>query len=78
MRAVKIRAVNEGRRLKDVVADLIRSGLAQPAPSRAALTRVNVPLINCVHAARPEEEMTPERVEGILAYSEAAAARQSS
>ena len=36
VRAVKIRAVNEGRRIKDVVADLISRGLAQPTPERVA------------------------------------------
>lgn len=79
MRVVKIRAVNEGRRLKDVMAELIRRGLAEGTePSGAALTKVRVPLIQCAHPARPEEEMTPDRVAQILSQEDAAVGRESS
>jgi plasmid stability protein len=53
MRAVKIRAVEENRRLKDTIADLLRRGLAQelrgPAPVRR---RVKLALVVCAHEAR--------------------------
>jgi hypothetical protein len=72
MRAVKIRAVEENRKLKDTIADLLRRGLAQsaglPAPTRQ---RVRLPLVQCAHAARPDEEVTPERVAEILLDEEA-------
>jgi plasmid stability protein len=72
MRAVKIRAVEENRRLKDTIADLLRRGLAQelrgPAPVRR---RVKLPLVECAHEARPGEEMTPERVADAFLEQEA-------
>lgn len=67
VRAVKIRAVNEGRRIKDVMAELISRGLEQPAPPHAVVTRsVNLPLVHCAHRASPDEEMTPDRVADVL------------
>lgn len=71
MRAAKIRAAEEGRTLKDVVADLIRRGLAdQPRPSEALRRRVRLPLIECAHGARSDEEMTPDRVAEVLAQED--------
>ena len=76
VRAVKILAVEEGKKLKDMVADLLRSGLAQkrgaPAPIRR---RLELPLVECAHEARPGEEMTPERVADVLLEEEAGAHR---
>lgn len=78
MRAVKIRAVNEGRRIKDVMADLIRTGLAQDTTSPGVSPRrVRLPLVECAHPASPREEMTPERVAEVLLQDESAAVRQS-
>lgn len=76
IRAVKIRAAAEGRRLRDVMADLIRAGLAQePQDSKKPSGgRVDVPLVQCAHPATPQEEVTPERVAEILAAEEAGAA----
>ena len=77
MRAAKIRAANEGRRLKDVVADLVRRGLAeQPKGARRVQRRVRLPLVQCTHDARPEREMTPNRVAGVLAREDAKSVRQ--
>ncbi len=79
MKAVKIRAVNEGRRLKDVVAELIRRGLAyESEPLVATRTRVVLPLVHCAHRARPEEEMTPTRTAAILLQDEVAGTTRSS
>lgn len=72
MRALKMRAVEERRTLKDLIADLLRRGLAQEpdAPPTIRL-RVQLPLIQCAHEARPGEEMTPERVAEVLLEEEA-------
>ena len=79
MRAAKIRAAKEGRRLKDVVAELVRRGLAEE-PKRAGrmLRKVRLPLVECAHDARQEKEMTPKRVADVLAQEDAKAARQAS
>ena len=78
VRAVKILAVEEGTKLKDMVADLLRRGLAlkrvAPAPQRK---RPKLPLIECAHEARPGEEMTPDRVAAVLLEEEAGAIRDS-
>jgi plasmid stability protein len=72
MRAVKIRAVNDGRKLKDVMADLIRRGLADnPEPAGGTPRRVRLPLVQCAHSARPDKEMTPDRVAEILRQEDA-------
>ena len=72
LRAVKIRAVNEGRRIKDLMAELISRGLEQPSQPAAVVVRsVQLPLVRCAHRARPEEEMTPERVAEILQREDA-------
>ncbi len=79
MRAVKIRAATEGRRLKDVMAELVGRGLAQgPSSGGAAPTRIQVPLVHCAHRADPEAEMNPARVAEILSQEEATSLRRSS
>ncbi|MDE3076921.1 MAG: antitoxin [Chloroflexota bacterium] len=77
MRAVKIRAAKADRKLKDVIAELIRSGLSREreAPA-AARRRVVLPLVNCAQDARPDEEMTPDRVAEMLLREDAQAGRQ--
>ena len=72
MRAIKIRAVKENRKLKDAIAELLRRGLSQDnAGPRTSRKRVKLPLVQCAHEARPGEEMTPERVAAILLDEEA-------
>lgn len=48
VREVKLRAVNEGKKLKDVVSELLRQGLGQPAPTPHGATgrrgRIHLPL----------------------------------
>lgn len=73
MREVKIRAVEERRELKDTLADLLRRGLARESggmPVRRR-RRVKLPLVQCAHEARPDQEMTPERVADVLLEEEA-------
>jgi hypothetical protein len=74
VRAVKIRAANENRRLKDVVADLLRHGLVEHPRSalRPRRKRVVLPLIKCAHEARKSEELIPDRVTELLAQEESA------
>ena len=71
VRAVKIRAAEENRRLKDTFAELLRRGLAKPRVPPTVRRRVKLPLIECVHEARPGEEITPERAAEVLLEEEA-------
>jgi hypothetical protein len=68
MRTVKILAIREHRKLKDMIAELLRRGLLaeEPTDRGAVRERVQLPLVHCAHGARPEEEMTAERVAQIL------------
>jgi plasmid stability protein len=68
-RAVKVRAAHQGRKLKDVMAELIRRGLSEQeeAPLGAAPRRARLPLVTCAHPAAPGREVTPERAAEILA-----------
>lgn len=72
VRAVKTRAVEENRKLKDVIADLLKRGLAQER-GKTVRRRLELPLVECAHEARPSEEMTPERVANVLLEEEARA-----
>lgn len=75
MRSVKIRAVRENRKLKDMIAELLRRGLAQePGDREVVRERVQLPLIQSAHPARPGEEMTPDRVAEVLLEDEASRA----
>lgn len=73
MRAVKMRAVEEDRTLKDLVADLLRRGMAADAKPVAIRNRVQLPLVRCAHAAAPGEEITPDRAAAIPIEQEAEA-----
>jgi plasmid stability protein len=72
MRAVKIRAAQEDSKLKDLIENLLRRALALgQGPSASTSSRPRLPLVECRHAARPGEEMTPERVAAALLAEEA-------
>lgn len=76
VREVKVRAAREGRRMKDVMAEVVRRGLAAPTTSRPKTSsRVRLPLVQCAHPATPDQEMTPERTARILLAAEAEAAK---
>jgi len=51
VREMKLRAAHDGRKLKDVVADLLRQGLAAGKPRAVRASRVKLPLIQCRHSA---------------------------
>jgi plasmid stability protein len=78
-RAVRLRAIKEGRDLKDAVTDLVRIGLAASGdgpdtlapPAVTVDPKTGLPVIECPHEALPEEEMTPDRVADILLQQEA-------
>ena len=72
MRAIKIRAVKENRKLKDAIADLLRRGLShEPSEPTKGRKRVELPLVRCAHGARPTEEIRPERAAELLFEEEA-------
>jgi plasmid stability protein len=67
MRAVKVRAAESDRKLKDTVADLLKRGLARDAITpRNQQRRVKLPLVRCARRARAGQEITPERAAEIL------------
>jgi hypothetical protein len=78
IKQVKLRALHEGRKLKDAVADLLRKGLAAAkntdhpveTPEVTKDKQTGLPLIQCKQAAAPQEELTPERVADILLSQE--------
>jgi hypothetical protein len=72
MRTIKLRAVREDRKLKDLIAELLRRGLeGGRAGPHVGVNRVQVPLVRCVHGADPAHEMLPDRVAEVLNYEEA-------
>ena len=80
VRAMKLRAVQEGKKLKYLAAELLRKGLEQPVEreGEAAVKSVKLPLVHCAHAASPEGEVTPERAAEILLNQEADAHHEAS
>jgi hypothetical protein len=78
VKQVKLRALRNGQKLKDAVADLLRKGLsvvakAEPVTGEAEITTdplTGLPLIVCKRKPSPEEELTPERVADILLAQE--------
>jgi hypothetical protein len=75
VREIKLRAVNDGRRLKDAAADLLEKGLCAGRPVRGARPRrVKLPIVACRHAA----ELTPDQVAAALFEQETQWHRDSS
>jgi hypothetical protein len=67
LREVKLRSVHEGRKLKDLMADLLRLGLvAGKKKSTSPPSRVKLPLIHC----RKTAELTPQQVADTLLKQE--------
>ena len=61
MRAIKIRAAEEGRKMKDIVAEFLRRGLSEssPGPEKPAPFRVKLPL---VEAGETSFDLDAERI----------------
>jgi hypothetical protein len=75
LREIKHRAVEEDKKLKDTVAELLRIGLAQPlSKPELILEPGKLPIIRFSRAPRPGEEPTPERLKEILLEQEVDAA----
>jgi len=55
VREMKFRAVREGRKLRDVAAEVFRRGLAAPVPSPGVRHRVKLPIIPAPEGAKPFE-----------------------
>ena len=71
MRAVKVQAAEENLKLREVVANLLRLGLAAASTEkRTVRNRVQFPLVECPRSAKPGDELTPECVADILAEGE--------
>lgn len=69
VREMKLRAAQEGRKLRDVATEVFRRGLSQPGPQagEALRHRVKLPLIECRAAAT---ELTAEQVAEVLLKQE--------
>jgi hypothetical protein len=70
MREIKVRAAREDRTLKDLIAELLRRGMAS-AEREVGGTRMQFPIIKTSHPAPPGQELTPERIAQILNDEEA-------
>ena len=72
LRTMKMRAVQEGRKFKDVAAEVFRLGLSQPKPvaDPTVRQRVQLPLVHCRHQAAPTAALTPERAAEVLLKQE--------
>ncbi len=67
VREIKLRALNDGRKLKDTMADLLKKGLRSGQPTtHSRPSRVKLPLVKCRHSA----ELTPVQVATILLQQE--------
>jgi len=73
VREMKLRAAREGRKLKDVAAEVVRRGLASSGPGGGVVVhRVKLPLIECRPPSKPADELTPDEVAETLLQQEAA------
>jgi plasmid stability protein len=84
VRQLKLRAIREGRKLKDTAAAVVRAGLAVKevtAVEKPAVIskdkKTGLPVIQCRHPAAGEEELMPDRVAEILIDQETGWARDS-
>ena len=85
LKQLKLRAVRDGRKLKDLAADLLRDGLkakpksaAPPQPVFRKHKKTGLPVIQGSRPAPPGQELTPDRVAEILNQQEADWIRESS
>jgi len=84
VRRLKLRAVRDRRKLKDVAAEFLQAGLSARAPvqrERPAVVakdkKTGLPVIRCRHAAPRGQELTPDWVAELLNAQEAEWARVS-
>lgn len=78
VKEIKLRAVHDGQKLKDAIADLLRKGLEAPPPPTGdddgpgfiIDPETRLPLIPYARRARPAEELTADRIHEILLQQE--------
>jgi hypothetical protein len=78
VKEIKRRALDEDLKLKDALAGLLRRGLELPdsahaeddTPSYRIDAETGLPVIHCRRAARPNDEMTADRIKEILLAQE--------
>jgi hypothetical protein len=77
VKQIKLRALHEGQKLNDTVAELLRKGLAIADDScnteEAVITtdsQTGLPVIAGGHPALPGQELTPDRIAEILLAQE--------
>ncbi len=64
---LKIKAAEEGLKLKDLIAEACRMFLDQPRqPKKGKAKKSPFPLFKGGHPAKPGEELTPEKIDEIL------------
>lgn len=64
---LKVKAAEEGLKLKDLLAEACRMFLDQPQkPKKAKAKKYPFPIFKGGHPAKPGEELTPEKVDEIL------------
>jgi plasmid stability protein len=75
IQSLKLRALHDGRKLKDATADILRNGLAtsekaqKRSPKSAVVfkdKKTGLPVIKCRRAAPPGEELTPAKISELL------------
>jgi plasmid stability protein len=78
VRQLKMRAVRDRRKLKDVAAEMLRNGLHSPRQNGkekpATVSRdkkTGLPIIRCKTAPATGRELTPQRVADILSAQDA-------
>ena len=69
VKTIKIRAIQEDRTMKDVMAELLQLGI-KAKDTGLLPRRIQFPIIKGTRPAKPGEELTPERVAEILMEDE--------
>ena len=72
VREIKIRAVNEGRKLKEVVTDLLRFGLEQGAPFSKASAPQKGKIAIPFFPTSPDSLATQMNIDALIALEQAA------
>lgn len=71
IREMKLRAADEGRKLRDVATEIFRRGLLLPSSHQATgRHRVKLPLIECGKPIPPAKDLTTEQVADLLLKQE--------
>lgn len=65
VRRMKLRAVREGKKIREIAAEVVRRGLDESSKNATLGHRVQLPLINC-KAAAAGTEMNPQEIADTL------------